>query len=382
MGYLFSWASLSKSASETALNGSEFLLLACGLVLAVGAAGEYLEDHGRLPDWMKWSRKPKLVFVWMVAISLLGEFIGDAGVLMFSGHLQSISDSESAALNKEAALARKDASEAQKTTALLQSVVMPLDLNEKQQSDIGFAFQSYSGQSVTVGANSSDIEGRILAPLVTEALRRGGINAMPAPPIGLTFDATAAGLTVRGADRKFVEAIREILDRIGELNVAAPSPETGEKPATVITVGVYPFKKPGTQVSATVLSNLGAIASSTQQKGSLTGAIYEIPVINGIATPDLSRGPFQRALLRADTTIAAPKKLPTAINGAIAWTLYLDQDKIGGHSALMNAYTIGYAISSSASPPKTRSTAQFITDHAGHTVPSAIPIIDGPGPNP
>src|SRR5450755_2309957 len=109
MGYLFSWASLSKSATEGCLDASELILLICGLILAFGAVGEYLEEHDRLPDWMKWSRKPKLVFVWMVALSLVGEFVGDAGVFVFSGHLQSISDNEVAALNKEAGLARKDA---------------------------------------------------------------------------------------------------------------------------------------------------------------------------------------------------------------------------------------------------------------------------------
>jgi hypothetical protein len=95
MGYLFS---ISKSATEDWLKGFEGLLLVCGLVLAFGAAGEYLEDHDRLPGWMKWSRKPKLIFVWMVALSLFGEFAGDAGVFVFSGRLQSIQDRESQSL--------------------------------------------------------------------------------------------------------------------------------------------------------------------------------------------------------------------------------------------------------------------------------------------
>jgi hypothetical protein len=89
MGYFFS---ISKSPAETWLNAFEALLLACGLVLAFGAAGEYLEDHSRLPGWMKWSRKPKIIFVWMVAISLFGEFARDARVFLFSGRLQAIND--------------------------------------------------------------------------------------------------------------------------------------------------------------------------------------------------------------------------------------------------------------------------------------------------
>ena len=85
-----------KSATESALNDSEIGLLVSGLVLAVGAIGEYLEEHGKLPRWMGW---PKLVFIGMVVFGLIGEFVGDAGVFVFSGHLQTIGDSEIADLN-------------------------------------------------------------------------------------------------------------------------------------------------------------------------------------------------------------------------------------------------------------------------------------------
>jgi hypothetical protein len=96
MGYL----SLSKAAAETALDGSEILLIVSGLVLAFGAIGEYLLDHERkLPRWIRW---PKLAFILMVVVSLIGEFSGDAGVFFFSRQLQAISDGEYAALNKEA----------------------------------------------------------------------------------------------------------------------------------------------------------------------------------------------------------------------------------------------------------------------------------------
>ncbi len=112
--------SLSKETTEVWLNASELLILLCGLVLAFGAAGEYLEDHEKLPRWMAWSRKPKLVFVWMVAISLVGEFVGDAGVFIFSGHLQTIADGEYAALNREAGTARRDAGKANERAASLE----------------------------------------------------------------------------------------------------------------------------------------------------------------------------------------------------------------------------------------------------------------------
>ena len=109
MGYSFSWFSLSKSATETALNVSEILILVSGLLLAFGAIGEYLEEHNRLPRWIEW---PKIVFIAFVVASLIGEFLGDGGVFVFSSHLQTISDGEFAVLNKEAGDARKEAGNA------------------------------------------------------------------------------------------------------------------------------------------------------------------------------------------------------------------------------------------------------------------------------
>jgi hypothetical protein len=99
MGYLFSWLSLSKSASENALDWSEIIILVCGFILAFGAIGEYLEEHKRLPRWIGW---PKIVFILMVVIGLVGEFLGDAGVYVFSRRLQSISDSELVDLRRKA----------------------------------------------------------------------------------------------------------------------------------------------------------------------------------------------------------------------------------------------------------------------------------------
>jgi len=95
MGYFSSLLSLSKFATETALNVAELVIIASGLLLAFGAIGEYLEEHDRLPRWMAW---PKLVFIILVVASLIGEFLGDAGVFVFSEHLQSINDQEEEAL--------------------------------------------------------------------------------------------------------------------------------------------------------------------------------------------------------------------------------------------------------------------------------------------
>ncbi|MBV9155504.1 MAG: hypothetical protein JO097_04535 [Acidobacteriaceae bacterium] len=109
MGYLFSWPSLSKFAVEEWLNRSEILIILAGFVLAFGAIGEYLDDHSRLPKWMAW---PKLAFILMVVISLIGEFVGDAGVFVFSKELQRIEGNEVDALDRRAKAAGNDAAKA------------------------------------------------------------------------------------------------------------------------------------------------------------------------------------------------------------------------------------------------------------------------------
>jgi hypothetical protein len=137
MGYALLLMSFSKPATETALDASEILILLCGVILAIGAAGEYTEEHGTLPRWMKWSMRPKMVFVWMVALSLVGEFVGDAGVFIFSGHLQTINDGEYAALNKEAGNARRDAGNANKEAGIARRDASNANaLAQKYQSEI------------------------------------------------------------------------------------------------------------------------------------------------------------------------------------------------------------------------------------------------------
>jgi len=98
MGYCVSLLLLSKPGTEALLDVSEIGLLISGFVLVFGAIGEYLEEHGRLPRWMKW---PKLAFIIMVVLSLVGEFVSDAGVFLFARALQTISDRELAEMKNK-----------------------------------------------------------------------------------------------------------------------------------------------------------------------------------------------------------------------------------------------------------------------------------------
>jgi hypothetical protein len=94
MGYFFS--SLSKSETSTALDTSEWGLLIFGLILTIGALGEY-----KMLPRLALKFVPHKVFEFIVAVGIAGEFIADGGVFLFSRHLQTISDGEYAALNKK-----------------------------------------------------------------------------------------------------------------------------------------------------------------------------------------------------------------------------------------------------------------------------------------
>ncbi len=263
MGNLFS---LSKAITETGLDVSELLLLVCGLVLAVGAAGEYLEDHDRLPSWMIWHRKPKLVFVWMVAISLVGEFIGDAGVFVFSGHLQTIADGEYADLNKEAGQARLDAGKANERAAIaekasedertarlqLQKSVQWRHLSEDQKKGLCAGLSPIMPPTGPTGVTAplNDIEAANFAREIVIAIavcRTGEPPARAAPglPNESPLDAPTFGVWIRvsanptdtfAARRRDAVRLRHTLERIG-----IPVEGISDQPWEGIYVGHLPL---------------------------------------------------------------------------------------------------------------------------------------------
>jgi hypothetical protein len=101
--------SLSKSTTSTALDGSEIALLVFGLLLVVGAVGESAKSD----NWKSWHG----FFELLVIMAVAGELIADGGIFVFSKHLQTISDSEIAILNVQAAKFSKDAAEARRDAA-------------------------------------------------------------------------------------------------------------------------------------------------------------------------------------------------------------------------------------------------------------------------
>lgn len=85
MGYFLS---LSKPATITWLDTSEWLLLLFGIILVVGIVGEI-----RLPEWHHRLK----TFEILVLVGVLGELAADGGMFFFSSRLQTIGEAEKSA---------------------------------------------------------------------------------------------------------------------------------------------------------------------------------------------------------------------------------------------------------------------------------------------
>src|ERR1022692_879337 len=91
-----------------------------------------------------------------------------------------------------------------------------------------------------------------------------------------------------------------------------------------------------------------------------TAPVYLVPLKNGVAIPDLSKGFNQRVVLTADTRISEPLFPQLTGHDSIMWTLFLDQDAHGSH-----AYVIDSApdlILLHGLLPNTRATFEFVTE--------------------
>ena len=239
------------SALETSLDSLEYWIAISTLLVVVGLIVEYWHP---LSDVIKEIRKSP-PFPWKKILEMTGGIlvtVGVAGELWYQSRasnsqvlIRSATHEIEGLLNKQAADAEVRAKEAEKTTALLQSVIMPLDLNAEQQSKIGAACKRYAGRTVIVACNNpSDIEGRILASLIISALIRGGIKAKAPTTSGLTFDEIgSSGVTISGPDPGFVECLRGSLTDIGDLLVHVMPFENNGIRDMRVAVEMYPFKK-------------------------------------------------------------------------------------------------------------------------------------------
>ena len=120
-----------------------------------------------------------IVFGIFVAIGVVGESI--VGYLAWRNNrqLHAVQRSIDDLRQSDIANAKERAATAERRAAELQAKIMPRDLTEEQQKDIGAACTRFSGRSVQVTADSPDPESWLLAELIQEALKRyGGVDSV------------------------------------------------------------------------------------------------------------------------------------------------------------------------------------------------------------
>jgi hypothetical protein len=269
MGYFFSLFSLSKSATETALNVAELVIIVSGLLLAFGAIGEYLEEHGRLVRWMAW---PKLVFIVLVVASLIGEFLGDAGVFVFSEHLQFINDAEANVLRE------KLGGEIGARLALEKEFIWqgPRDIPLlAAQGQFDTNLKAFVGQRFRISACELDLTGGGPSPfgsttadmintvdaLFEDLTHAGWQTALPLPIMRRGIGCISVGVAVHPdatpQTRQAAQALTSVLHDVlrehkgKDVGTTAPTdfPPENQLPGDVIEVGVgrhlaHPFSVP------------------------------------------------------------------------------------------------------------------------------------------
>ena len=123
MGYLLS---LSKPATITGLEISEWGLLIAGLILLIGIIGEY-----KLPDWSHLVKR----FERIVMVGVLFELLFDGGIFFFTSHLQTILDSESTKLEHATALALQAAGNANERAKGFDAKIAASNAEAKKATD-------------------------------------------------------------------------------------------------------------------------------------------------------------------------------------------------------------------------------------------------------
>ena len=103
---------LSKEATSSALDASEWLLLLFGILLVIGIVGEYAKSE-------KWRKHLRLWEI-LVTVGVAGELLCDGGVFLFSKRLQTLEGADIQALSKTAGKALTDATDAEAKLAELE----------------------------------------------------------------------------------------------------------------------------------------------------------------------------------------------------------------------------------------------------------------------
>jgi hypothetical protein len=227
--------SLSKPATTNALEASEALLLAFGVLLVIGLVGEYSKSE----RWKAHVRK----FEMMVIIGVAGELVADGGIFLFSAHLQTISESDVASLNKEAGVARRDAAQANLELAKLKA---PRTLDSAQRQRIIAAINRFKGTRFDLAVVPFDQETDDFGAAIQSVLVSAGWIHTQSTEFGFSYELSGVGIRFAPPRRTELEpacrAIASALIAEGiKATVAAAEAGLVDNPAVInIRIGKKP----------------------------------------------------------------------------------------------------------------------------------------------
>ena len=232
---------ISKSATLSALNVSEIVLLVFGVLLVVGLIGEYHEA------WKKWLK----MFEMLVIVGVAGELMADGGIFLFSKRLQTLADQEIAGAYERAAKANENAESEKLARIKLEEAYAPRRILAPQVTALTPRLKAFSGETATVWFHAGDREGQVFASDLWRVLKAAGWNVFApasvldfAEPGQRTASPIETGVTVSNTrDRLSIDACKAIVNDLRGLGFEAhksPTPEKRPGAIVIITVGTRP----------------------------------------------------------------------------------------------------------------------------------------------
>lgn len=248
---------------EKSLDSLEFWLAVATVLVVLGLVLEYWHEIPESIAALKkaWSWKPLCIIAGGILITV--GVAGELGVQFVASNketaLRKANDAIFAALNSEAAQARKDASDASERASKaderasndekeaarlrkmaeaerlgrvkLEAQVAPRSLSLDQQRLIASACGRFHGHGVLVSSYGMDGEGAALGGQIISVLQSAGIIVADGRASTMVSGGFEMGVHVRGPDveRDFVSSLGNALSSIGKLKVSLndPPPRSG-----------------------------------------------------------------------------------------------------------------------------------------------------------
>jgi len=211
----------SKANAEVWLSRGELGLVIFGAVIIIGLVGEYWAErkkHRHEQSWIAPLRQKRwnweFIFLLVVVLSIVGEFVSDADIWITSDVLQTIADSEIENLRS--------------TNNKLEAQIAPRRLTLEQQKAISDSLAAFSGRRVKIESYAFDVEGRLLAKQISASFSPwipvdDAIGALT--PMG--GSKLTEGISVTSDDMSFRDAITASLKTIGKLKADNEPPQFG-----------------------------------------------------------------------------------------------------------------------------------------------------------